>query len=413
MASELIKNYEKIRDYMREFYIYGFKHRDEYTGKSSRSYDYEKHRIESYLSNFMSASRTLDGKSVYLSIDSRDIASNPLFASLKSKSFTDNDIILHFFILDLLHSPDVSLTHKEILEGINLRLAGSSKSVTELFDESTLRKKLKDYEAQGILVSEKSGKTVKYKRPTDLSLNTLYDAIAFFSEVSPLGALGFFMLERDEWQSSPFAFKHHYLTSALDSDILLLCLDSIRRRLQITVKTQSRGKEERQMDVVPLKIFSSAQNGRMHLMAYDLKLQKMVPLRIDYIKSVKQGNACEFYDALLEQFEKMRGHIWGVSMKKNINATERVEFTVFVDNGEEYIYKRLFREKRCGVVEMVDESHARFCAYIYDSQEIVPWIRTFITRITDISFQNKAVERQFLEDFERTLKLYDQGGVPQ
>ena len=361
----------------------------------------------------MSASRTLDGKSVYLSIDSRNIASNPLFASLKSKSFTDNDIILHFFILDLLHSPDASLTHKEILEGINLRLKGTTKSVVDLFDESTLRKKLKDYESQGLLISERSGKTVKYKRSTDPILEELYDAISFFSEVNPLGALGHFILERDQKSDTPFAFKHHYLTSTLDSDILLLCLDSIRKRLKITVKTQSKGKEEKQIEVVPLKIFSSAQNGRMHLMAYDLKLQKMVPLRIDYIKSISQKDGCEFYDALLEQFQKMRSHIWGVSMKKNIEATECVGFTVFVDKGEEYIYKRLFREKRCGVVEMIDENHARFCAYIYDSQEIIPWIRTFITRITHISFQNKAVEKQFFVDLERTYRLYDQGGEQQ
>lgn len=32
--SELIS----IRDYMREFYVFGFKSRDEYTGRSARSY---------------------------------------------------------------------------------------------------------------------------------------------------------------------------------------------------------------------------------------------------------------------------------------------------------------------------------------------------------------------------------------
>ena len=31
--SELIKSFEKIRDYMREFYIYGFKSREEYNGR--------------------------------------------------------------------------------------------------------------------------------------------------------------------------------------------------------------------------------------------------------------------------------------------------------------------------------------------------------------------------------------------
>ena len=42
--SELIKNFERIRDYMREFYVYGFESRDEYDAKSARSYDNELRR---------------------------------------------------------------------------------------------------------------------------------------------------------------------------------------------------------------------------------------------------------------------------------------------------------------------------------------------------------------------------------
>ena len=33
--SELIKNFEKVRAYMREFYVYGFKSRTEYDAKSA------------------------------------------------------------------------------------------------------------------------------------------------------------------------------------------------------------------------------------------------------------------------------------------------------------------------------------------------------------------------------------------
>lgn len=43
--SELIKDFGRIRDYMREFFVYGFKSRDEYTRKSSRSYDDERRRL--------------------------------------------------------------------------------------------------------------------------------------------------------------------------------------------------------------------------------------------------------------------------------------------------------------------------------------------------------------------------------
>ena len=35
--NELIKNFEKVRAYMREFYVYGFKSRTEYDAKSARS----------------------------------------------------------------------------------------------------------------------------------------------------------------------------------------------------------------------------------------------------------------------------------------------------------------------------------------------------------------------------------------
>ena len=61
---ELIKNFEKIRSYMRDFYVYGFKSREEFGGKSARSYDDERRRIESILGEHMGFARTKDGKNV-------------------------------------------------------------------------------------------------------------------------------------------------------------------------------------------------------------------------------------------------------------------------------------------------------------------------------------------------------------
>ena len=51
--SELVKSFERIRSYMREFYVYGFKSREEYSIKSARSYDNERRRIESWIGDFM------------------------------------------------------------------------------------------------------------------------------------------------------------------------------------------------------------------------------------------------------------------------------------------------------------------------------------------------------------------------
>ena len=48
--SELIKNFEKVRSYMRDFYVYGFRSRDEFVSKSARIYDDEYRRIKAWLS---------------------------------------------------------------------------------------------------------------------------------------------------------------------------------------------------------------------------------------------------------------------------------------------------------------------------------------------------------------------------
>lgn len=77
--SELVKNFNRIRDYMREFYVYGFKSRDEYTKKSARSYDDERRRLESWLGEYMQFRQTSDGKKVFISIDSRASRHNPLY----------------------------------------------------------------------------------------------------------------------------------------------------------------------------------------------------------------------------------------------------------------------------------------------------------------------------------------------
>ena len=75
--SELIKNFEKIRSYMREFYVYGFKSRAEYDKKSARLYDDERRRMESWLGDHMGFVRTPEGKNVFISIDSRAMQHNP------------------------------------------------------------------------------------------------------------------------------------------------------------------------------------------------------------------------------------------------------------------------------------------------------------------------------------------------
>ncbi len=105
--NELIKSFAKSREYVRDFFVYGFKTRDEFDGWSSRTYDNERRRLESWLAGYVRQEHTGKAKNIYLSIDSNLLDTNPLYRVWKAKSFTDNDIMLHFYILDLLlRAPD-------------------------------------------------------------------------------------------------------------------------------------------------------------------------------------------------------------------------------------------------------------------------------------------------------------------
>ena len=84
--SELIKNLDTLRTYIRSFYIYGFKTRNQFFGKSPRTYDDEKRRLENYLDGYMTFRPDENGKVTFLSIDSRHTTHNPLYKIFKAKS---------------------------------------------------------------------------------------------------------------------------------------------------------------------------------------------------------------------------------------------------------------------------------------------------------------------------------------
>ena len=213
--SELIKNFERIRAYMREFYVYGFKSRDDYSEKSARSYDDERRRLESWLGDHMSFVRTPEGKNVFISIDSRSIRHNPFYNAWKAKSFTDGDVTLHFILFDILHEPSIKKTISELMEEIDAKyLYGFACPM--IFDESTVRKKLKEYCEEGVIATERIGRKVYYHRAESIDISKLTDVLHYFSEVAPCGVIGSLNIRRQDstlvrslsafWMQAPTIF---------------------------------------------------------------------------------------------------------------------------------------------------------------------------------------------------------------
>ena len=401
--SELIKNFERVRAYMRDFYVYGFRSRDEYTQKSARSYDNEKRRLESWLGDYMRFRQTADGKNVFLSIDSRDIPHNPFFSAWKARSFTDGDITLHFLLMDIL--VDAKLTLPEIMDALDERLDAFENP--RAFDESTVRKKLKEYISEGLIEAEKQGRTVYYKRMAETPVPGL-DFLDFFSEVSPCGAVGSFLRDKTKGRKSLFAFKHHYITGSMDAGIMcdLFLAMGDKQTVSLELLGQPKG-TVRRVQVVPLKILSSVQSGRQYLIAYATQFKTFSTYRLDRIVSVTAEGKSQQFDQLREQLDGLKSHIWGVSVKKEL---EHVDFTIRYDDEERFIPERLEREKRVGLVEYLDENTCRFSADVFDSAELIPWIRTFICRIVDVHFSNKELDARFRNDLQEMYSLYGIGG---
>ncbi len=403
--SELIKNFDNIRSYMRDFFIYGFKTREEYDKKSARSYDNERRRIQSYLGDLVSFKQTAAGRNTFISLEGRSVTHNPLYQAFKSKSFTDKDITLHFIVMDILNDGK-AYTLKDLCQCIDKYLYSFDNPMC--FDESTLRKKMKEYEELGLVVSEKKGRVVRYKIVRDeIILENERDAIRFFTEEDPLGVVGSYLEDKMEAGDEYLVFKNHYIMNAYDTEIIECVLRGIHEKRLIEITNFSpKSKKEKCWQVIPLKLYISTQGGRNYLLCRGAENHDTLSFRIDYIQKVKIGEPFAGYDEILRDFEKEAKHMWGV-ICNNDRKTEHIEMDIFIAPDENYIIRRLKREKRCGIVEQVDEETYRFIADVFDTYEMVPWLRTFFGRIKAIRCDNSEVVNRLKQDLLKLAAEYE------
>lgn len=403
--NELIKHFQKVRSYIYEFYIFGLKSRNYITYKSKRSYDNERRRLESYLNDYMSY-QYQSSKYIFISIDCRLISHNPLYVAFLSKSFTDKDITLHFMIFDILHNQQ-KYTLKDILNQIDYFAAHFKNPL--VFDESTLRKKLQEYQKLGLIQSNKENKQNFYQKTSSFSIIPYKDALSFYSEAGLLGVVGFYMLYKIN-QSDIFRFKHHYIIHAIDSEIIYQLLLAMNQKRNIQISSQNPiSRKKHLFHVLPLKIYISSQTGRTHLLAYSFHMKTIKSYRIDYMNQIILQDQNTLFDDYRQQLHHYEKHIWSIQChpKKQL---EHVEFIIYVSKHEDYIYHRLLREKRHGTVTNIDENHYRFEIDVYDTLEMVPWIRTFICRITQLHFSNRTIENQIKDDIMKMYQMYQVEG---
>ena len=407
---ELIKSFSKSREYVRDFFVYGFKTRDEFDGWSSRTYDNERRRLESWLAGYVKqdyiGKGKTKGKNIYLSIDSNLLDTNPLYRVWKAKSFTDNDIMLHFYILDyLLKSPEQ--TADEIADGL-------LEEYGKVFDSQIVRRKCNQYAAEGMLVKEKSGKEVLYRlAPPFQELLTahpgLKNAIKLYQLSSPLGIVGNTIMDTASFQNDLFRIKHNFFVHTLEDEMLLPILQAMHERKSVFLHIKGT-KSDNLLDAegVPLKIFTSTRTGRRYLCLYLPNKKRFTTIRMDAVKAVKIEEPYPDYETIKEKLQKNKELAWGVSFQNdNRIHSEHVKLTLHInEESEEYILNRLRREGKNGVIRRIAPNTFTYETEVFDANEMLPWIRTFIGRIVSIESDCTQLKERFQRDFLTMYHMY-------
>lgn len=434
---ELIKNFDRIRDYMRQFYIYGFKARTEFDGKSARTYDNERRRIESWLADYTRADYTSKGKHVYINVDSKEIPQNPLYTAWKSKSFTDNDLMLHFFLLDQMvedgnenagaaqaraaqteaaqtgSPPPGGLTAGELCDRI-------CADYGVVFDSQTVRLKLKEYESLGLLSAVKDKKQLRYRLapllpPETAAPSPVWDrlmmAVKFFQGVAPFGVVGSTILDREETDNEYFQFKHHFIVHTLEDGVLSDVLAAMKQGRAIAFTNRSgRTGNVFQSRGLPLKIFVSTRTGRRYVCLYQENTRRFTNMRLDSMSDVTPLEIRSDYSRKQDLLKRNLDRLWGVSFSGS-GRLEEICIKFYVNESTEtYVLDRLYREGRGGEIQRIRENEYLYSGAFFDTNEMLSWVKTFTGRILDIQGSNHFAVAKITYDWEKMYEMYCRNG---
>lgn len=412
--NELVKNHERIRGYIRDFLVYGYKSRNDYDKKSSRSYDNERRRIESYLTNYIRGEHSPRGKRMFIVSDIQDIEENPLHKTWMTKSFTRNDIMLHFMILDILQQ-ESQISVNDLADLIHDRYF-SKVDMVKMPDTMTIRNKLKEYTLKGYLQSTKKGRTLCYSlTPSPIGemeehiRKQLFIACGYYQNVMPVGIIGSFIRQKlsDIEPIAAFSFRHFYIAHTLDDGILLTLLHAMKSHSWVDIHTfNKRQGRLLKLKILPLRFVQNVNLGRRYIGAYSYYMKKYGHFRLDAIEKVVLGHPVVQYEEHLDNLLTLREDCWAVNIYHS-DVLESVKMTLHIDEVyEQYLIQRIHREGRHGELTRITVNTYKYEILVIDANEMVPWLRTFIGRMIAFECSNASVEQRFISDILKMINMY-------
>ena len=394
---ELLRDLDGMRYLLRDFTVNGFHTREQYAHAGKRTYDNDRRRTEGLLGDVLRQKNGESGKQLFVYADGAALPANPLHRVYRLCNFTDNDLTLHFFLLDAL-ADGGAYDPNELTE----RVSDESGVV---FEVQTVRRKLNRYAQLGLLKTEKQGKRQTFHLQRGTLRETLTedsaDFLSFFREALPFGCIADELMLRAELENNALRFKHHFLMYTLDDAITLPLLEAIhtQRAVSLTMEPRQLADAPIHLCVQPAAIRVSEMTGRRYLLCYAEDGTRC--LRLDMMHNVTMEDALA--PGAARALDTI-AHTWGVSPGEGM---EHLSMTLRIDEkDEDFVLRRLRREGRQGMVTRISEDRFRYDIAVSDVGEMMGWVKSFTGRIVQLESDNASAAERFQEDMWRMAAMY-------
>lgn len=401
--TKTVKYYERYRDFIRSITIYSYRSRQEYAeiGINNRTYDDYKRILSDCINQgFIEESFNGKEKRTRFNADMYKSSYNYLVNTYFIKSLPNN-AFYYIIILQIL-SEGNSLLINEIEDIVYEKI--NDKDIST----STLYRALCKLTDSGLLKTSKVKNRIYYQlvdnildQLTAKELQELYNAVSFFTNVSPLSVPGYYLantisqymeskkaacLEKDSfWQ-----YRFCNYSKIVDDEVIYIILQAIENKKSLKI---SYDKNKKSILLVPEALRTDYPYGRTYLyttkhVAY--KVEKITKIQvISPKKAIKPAT----------------------SQKAKKPAAKKLDliFTFKATDDEREvtaIKHRLQQEAAWMHCTELDKEHYRYTATVQDAFSLVPWIRTFHKYVSLGSDTDTVVKERLEKDKMEALQKY-------
>lgn len=234
----------------------------------------------------------------------------------------------------------------------------------------------------------------------------LEKAVAFFSEVSPLGAFGSQIMDQAGLTDRPFVFRDRYYAQLADSLLLFDILESIRRHQVLNLETDHYNDySEIHALFQPMCILSDLHQGRQYLYGYNLTKGRYASFRLDLIRSAVPDLQAVWSQERAAEGLQLLSNAWS----NRVRTGQPLQLTMTLDfhpEDEVYFYHRVDRERRIAKVSDPVDGQLQLNAQVWDPREMMPWTLSMTGRISNLR-STKLFTDRFRQHIECMQERYN------